>query len=70
MGTGGVKPWAKEVSEIAERINSAFQALDFELGDGKNVPKLRQLSAGEFILNVAGKEWLVSIYPNFVENKQ
>jgi hypothetical protein len=67
MGTGGVIPWAKEASNIAERINTAFQVLDCELGDGKNVPALRQISAGEFILTVADKEWLVSIYPNWVK---
>jgi hypothetical protein len=63
MGTGGVKGWAKEASEIAERINNAFQVLDFELGNGKNVPKLRQVSAGEFVLNIFGKEWLIRISP-------
>jgi hypothetical protein len=63
MGTGGVKLWAKEAFEIAERINNAFQVLDFELGDGKNVPKFRQISAGKFALNIFGKEWLISISP-------
>lgn len=61
MGTGGVKSWAQEANKIAEKINFAFQVFDYEFGDGKNVPKLMQISAGEFTFKCFGKDWLIRI---------
>jgi len=61
MGTGGANKWVVEVANIAEQINIGFAALDCEMGNGKNVPKLQQVAAGEFVLKMFGKEWCVSI---------
>jgi hypothetical protein len=63
MGTGGVKVWAKEANRIAENINQAIVIMNHEIGDSANVPQLKQVAPGEFILHALGKEWAVKISP-------
>lgn len=63
MGTGGVKKWALEASQIAEKLNHAIQVCDFELGDGTNVFQLQQVDVGEFVVNWFGKQWIIRISP-------
>jgi|HubBroStandDraft_6_1064221.scaffolds.fasta_scaffold1251736_2 hypothetical protein len=64
MGTGGVKTWAKEASEIVENLNQALNVRDFELGSSGQVPeKIRQVGPGEFLFKSHKKEWIIKITP-------
>lgn len=63
MGTGGVKTWVKQAAEIADKLNYAIRIMDFEIGNGKNVPQLQQISAGTFEFKVFDKIWLITINP-------
>jgi hypothetical protein len=63
MGTGGVKTWAAKAFDIADSINRGWQAWDFEMGDGKNVPKLQQVSSGIFEVSWGGEVWIITIKP-------
>jgi hypothetical protein len=63
MGTGGVKAWVKQAAEVADRLNRAIRIMDFEVGDGKDVPQLQQTAAGKFEFKCFGKTWIVTINP-------
>jgi hypothetical protein len=61
MGTGGVKTWVKQAAEIADRLNRAIRIMDFEVGDGKDVPQLQQIADGKFEFKCFGKTWMIII---------
>jgi len=72
MGTGGNKePWVRIVSDFAQKINYALNGYVGEVGAifGKNLygtpycPQLKAFNRGEFLVNIDGKEYIVSIRP-------
>lgn len=48
-------------NSLMEYINFAFQAYDFETGNGENVPKLLPLGNQKFELKVGNETWIMTL---------
>jgi len=60
MGTGGRNLKKEAIFNIVEAINHGFQAVDFEFGNGENVPKIIN-NGGIYELKMYNKIWIINI---------
>ena len=60
MGTGGRNIKNEQIFEIIESINRGYQMIDFEFGNGENVPCVKN-NGGVYELKAFGKTWVINI---------
>lgn len=60
MGTGGRNITNEQIFEIIENFNRGFQMIDFEFGNGKNIPQIIK-SGNNYELKMFGKTWIINI---------
>lgn len=66
MGTGESNKIKQQsrANEIVEMINQAIRVMDFELGDGKNVPQLVPIGNQKFKIKIQDEIWTISFEKN------
>lgn len=53
----------QSANEIVELLQRSVHALDFELGDGKNVPKFICIGDKTYEFQALGQTWIMTLEP-------